>query len=332
VLNCCQVPLPKEKRCTRCLQTFNDAESLNKHISVMHGSPGWHLCHLCADGFSTAKQLEQHVDTKHCGKTQSSHAYVCALCAESAEDGPVSFAIQALLTKHLHNVHSVPRIAAANLARAAGPSVLTTDSEQVQDSPSCSSSSIEPVKRLFVLGETTCYQCSRCDFSAEDRALFVTHATEHSPSVAGAVQCHECAAAFTVAPALYRHLRIIHRIDCDINTYLRENGYATSCCEPESSSADEECTSPVNVSNCSSLASSGGRSSESKANDGQLSKSVKGADDEEDDAPVECTVCYRVFMSKQLLRAHMRVHGMAFIQRTRRKLAVTSPESGASRT
>jgi len=319
--------VPKEKICTRCSRTFDSAESLNHHISVVHGSPGWHLCHLCADGFSTSKQLERHVLIRHSGKTESSHAYVCALCAESSDNSPVSYAVQGLLTKHLQNVHGIPRIAAANMARAAAPPIQSTDlankTEEVQES---SSSETEPVKRLFVSGETTCYQCSRCDFSAEDRALFVTHASEHSPAVAGAVQCKECAASFTVASALYRHLRIIHRMDCNIDTYIRENSCTTSWSTPENSTTNNEWISPAALSSCTSLASSGGCG---KANVRKPATSVKGDDD---DAPAECTVCYRVFMSKQLLRAHMRVHGMAFIQRTRRMLAATSPVSGPSRT
>jgi len=330
------VPVQKETRCSRCSQTFNDAESLNQHVSLVHGSPAWHLCHLCADGFSTSKQLEQHVEIRHCGKTESSHAYVCALCAESQENSPASFPVRGLLTKHLHNMHGVPRIAAANMARSASPSFQVTDStandtEQVQDSPRRSNSETEPFKRLFVSGETTCYQCSRCDFSAEDRALFVTHAPKHSPTVAGAVQCKECAASFTVAPALYRHLRIIHRIHCDIDTYLQENGCVSRCSTPDTLTADDEATSPVEPSSSSSLMSSGRGSSESKGSVRKLATSVRGGNDD-DDAPAECTVCYRVFLSKLLLRAHMRVHGMAFIQRTRRRLAVTSPVSGASRT
>ena len=327
------MPIPKEKMCPRCSQTFSDAESLQQHVSMVHGSPGWHWCQLCADGFSTSTQLQRHVDIRHCGKTESSHAYVCPLCSRSPDNPPVSFTVQSVLTKHLRNMHGIPRIAAANLARAAAPSAQTTDSEKTQDGISCSSCEVEPVKRLFVSGETTCYQCSRCDFSAEDRAQFVAHAAKHSPSLAGAVQCKECAASFTVAATLYRHLRITHQMHCDIDTYLQENGYATACSTPDISTvddltADDERTSPVAPSSCSSLTSSGGYGSELKPVVKKLATPVKGDYDDDDDAPGECTVCYRVFTTKHLLRKHMRVHGMAFIQRTRRRLPVSSPMSG----
>jgi len=321
------VPIPKEKMCTRCSQTFSDVEVLQQHISTVHGSPGWHWCQLCADGFSTSKQLQRHVEIRHCGKIESSHAYVCPLCAKSPDNPPVSFTIQSVLTKHLRNVHGIPRIAAGNMARAAAPSAQTTDSEQMQDSASCSRYEIEPAKRLFVSGETVYYQCSRCDFSAEDRAQFVAHASKHSPPLAGAVQCKECAASFTVAAALYRHLRVTHRMDCDIDAYLQENGFVTSCSTPDTSTTDDEWTSPVAPSSCSSMMSSGGYGSESKPSDRKLVTPVKG-DENDDDAPGECTVCYRVFTTKHLLRKHMRVHGMAFIQRTRRKLPVSSPVAG----
>lgn len=325
--------MPKE-RCTRCYQKFNDADSLKRHIATVHGSPGCHLCHLCADGFSTSMQLERHVEIQHCGKTETSHPYVCALCAESPGKGSVSYTVQGLLTKHLHHAHGVPRIAAANMARAAAPPAPTSDTadntEQVQDSPNCSRSEVEPVKRLFVSGETTPYQCSRCDFSVEDRAQFVTHAAEHSPPVAGAVQCKECAASFTVAVALYRHLRIVHRINCDIDTYLRENEGATRCRTPDSSSTDDAPASPAEPSSSFSKMSRGSRSTESAGSVRKLASSAKGDDD--DDAPAECTVCYRVFLSKHLLRKHMRTHGIAFIQHTRRRLATTSPVAGSSLT
>lgn len=316
--------MPKDKRCTKCSHTFDSAESLNQHISTVHSSPSCHLCHLCADGFSTSTQLQRHVEVQHCGKTESSHPYVCALCAESPENGPVSYTVQGLLTKHLQHAHGVPRTAAANMARAAAPQVPTSDSEnqteQVPDSPSCST---KPIKRLFVSGETAVYQCSRCDFSVEDRVSFVTHAVEHRPTVAGAVQCKECAASFTVTVALHRHLRLIHRIDVDIETYLQENGGAARCPTPDSSFTDDDLGSPAKLSNTSSLTSSGGRSTESAGNGRKILTSTKGDDD--DDAPAECTVCYRVLLSKQLLRAHLRTHGIAFIQHTRRRLAAISP-------
>jgi len=242
-----------------------------------------------------------------------------------------------MLTKHLRNVHGVPRIAAANMARAAAPSTQSgsgNDTDQLQDSPSSSNPKIEPVRRLFVSGQTTSYQCSRCNFAAEDRALFVAHASEHSSTVAGMVQCKECAASFTVAPALYRHLRITHRMNCDIDTYLRENGYATvanHCSTPDLVlTVDDERLSPTtSPANYSPLSPSGGCHSESsKESIGTPQKA-----DDDDNAPGECTVCYRIFTTKQLLRAHMRVHGMVFIQRSRRRLAVnTSPVSSASQT
>jgi len=116
-------------RCTRCSRTFDDTGLLDWHIVTVHGSPGWHLCHLCADGFSTIKQLERHVEIRHCGKMESSKGYVCALCSESPESRSVSYTAQGLLTKHLRNVHGVPHKAAANMARAAAP--INTD--QVQE-------------------------------------------------------------------------------------------------------------------------------------------------------------------------------------------------------
>jgi len=326
------VPVEKEHRCKRCSRTFEDAKSLYQHVSTVHASPGWHMCHLCADGFSTIQQLEHHVETRHCGKAESSNGYICALCAESPESGLVSYVAQGLLTKHLRIMHSVPRKAAANMARAAAPTARSDDTEQVQDSASCSVSEHKPVKRLYVSGETTHYQCSRCNFSAEDRTAFVTHAAEHSPAVAGAVQCKECAASFTVASALYRHLRIVHQIDCDIDTYLRENGGAARCPTPDSSNTDDETeitTMPPKLSSSLVPTSSGGHGTGSAASVGKVAQLVKSAVDNDDDAPAECTVCYRVFFSRQLLRAHMRVHGMVFIQSTRRK---RSSEAGGSPT
>ena len=260
---------------------------------------------------------------------------MCALCAESPKNESVRYAVQGLLTKHLQSAHGVPRKAAANMARAAAPTVQTTESPDkteevaVADNSGCSNSVTEPVRRLFVSGEVARFQCSRCDFSVEDRAEFVVHAGKHGAALVGAVQCMECAGSFTIASALYRHLRIVHRIDCNIDTYLRENGGAPRCTTPDAWTTDDEPASPE-LSSYSLPASSGGHSAKSTASVGEAAAPGKDNAGEDDDAPAECNVCYRVFLSKQSLRAHMRVHGMVFIQRTRRRLPTSPPTAAES--
>jgi len=329
------------KMCTRCSLQFDDATSLSRHMRTVHGSPGWHLCHLCADCFSTGTQLERHVEALHQGKTETSHPYVCQLCAESPpgqQGGAMqSYTVRGMLTKHLQSAHGVPRVAAANMARAVAPTPVPDIANTVQGGA-------EAVRRLFVCGEeSSVYRCSRCDFSTPERAVFMRHAAEqHSPTLASAVQCFECAAAFTVASALQRHLRAIHRIHCDdIQTYLRDNGgpLVSRCPTPESSTTttDDEPLSPQTATE----PSSGGRHSTESASSGGVGRSSQGAstssstvsvcDADEDESPAECTVCYRVFLTRHLLRAHMRTHGIAFIQHTRRRLATsTSPIASSS--
>jgi len=307
-------------------------------VSTAHGSPGWHQCHLCADGFSTGRQLERHVEARHFGKTETSQRYVCRLCAASTTSAAgvttVSYAVQGLLTKHLQNAHGVPRVSAAKMAKAAAPTITTSDCASDADRLDDSSAEVKPVRRLFVCGESSVYQCSRCDFSASERPVFVRHAGEHGRAVAGAVQCYECAASFTVPVALGRHLRVIHRIDSDVDTYLRDSaggGAVSRCATPQSSATDDEPSPTEPSSNETSRLSSAGRSSTDSTTSASTPASLVKPADDDDDAPAECTVCYRVLLTKHLLRAHMRTHGIAFIQHTRRRLsAATSPAARSS--
>jgi Pyruvate/2-oxoacid:ferredoxin oxidoreductase delta subunit len=342
-----------QHECPQCQQQCTTDSALTQHQMMEHKTPTWHMCHLCADGFGNAEQLQQHISERHSGKARK-YIFICELCTASspAPDGstpppPQSFAVQSLLTKHLKKIHRIPRglatsraqamalaAGAASIQRKTEPSVEPI--EQIASSSGRSGDTVSSmaVKRLYVSGEETGYQCARCDFSTVFRPEFVKHINEqHSPKTSSAVQCKECGSCFAVAPALHRHLHIVHHVKCDINTYLRENGgiLASPTSSDDGSTTVSASGSPVlstrvlfSSNSSTSLSSRPDSISQNSQDDKSktISLSVADSDAVEDSGVVhECTVCYRSFGTSHQLRGHMRAHGMAFIQRTKRMLA-----------
>jgi len=289
--------------CSLCERLFPDIAKLDEHKAAEHGVTKYHVCYLCADCFVDADALRQHVSSRHTGKVRV-HAFVCPICAETSDSVPRSFPHQGLLTKHLHTVHRLPREEATSRAR-----LVTFSANDDVIGPSTSNSSTEVVsvaRRLYVKGQTESYLCAQCHFSAEERSAFTAHVVAaHPVDPIDAVQCMECSQCFPVAPALQRHLRLVHRITDKIEEYLTSNGRASAV-------SDNEATSPTCKDTKSSKPQTVCTPTSAPKVKTEPSATCNGS-------PKECTVCYRLFFSVDHLRAHMRVHGMAFIQGTRRK-------------
>lgn len=301
--------------CTLCKRQFLDSVTLEEHKVAEHGVTKYHMCYLCADGFVDADALQQHIASRHTGRARI-HAFVCPICTESSDSVPRSFPHQGLLTKHLHSAHRMSRDEAAVRARAAASQVASGDviSKTTSGAPTDGSPA---VRRLYVKGQTESYYCAQCEFSADDRDSFIAHVkVSHRPEPIDAVQCMECSLCFPVVPALQRHLRLVHRISENIDRYLLKIGrmpafVADADVDLPSHEEDTKLSTPRSATTVAVNASKAHPESSTSANN----------------SPLECTVCYRLFFTVDQLRAHMRVHGMAFIQGTRRKLSSAHTDS-----
>jgi hypothetical protein len=305
------VPQTASHVCMLCKRQFPDTVTLEEHKVAEHGVTKFHMCYLCADGFVDADALQQHIASRHTGRARI-HAFVCPICAESSDAVPRSFPQQGLLTKHLHSAHRMSRDEAAVRARAAASQVATGDvfTKTATNAPTDGS---QAVRRLYVKGQTEFYHCAQCEFSTDDRDAFIAHVkVSHRPEPVDAVQCMECSQCFPVVPALQRHLRLVHRMSENIDRYLLKIGrmpvvVADADVDWPAREEDTKLTTPRSATTSAASASKAQSESSVSANS----------------SPLECTVCYRLFFTVDQLRAHMRVHGMAFIQGTRRKQSST---------
>lgn len=198
-----------------------------------------------------------------------------------------------MLIKHLKQFHKIARknidygrIALSNGKDDDGAGTAD-DAKPLQPSTS--------VRKLRVEGEST-YNCAKCEFSCSERASFLEHIKCHCRE--NSHQCPECGVCFVVLPSLKRHLMIVHRVR-DFDRYFAETGFSLEI--PTSYDVDSDPEDiPVMPNTSVELSSEDLVSSPEK------------------ESSLECTVCYRTFGDECAVRQHMRVHGMAFIQGTRR--------------
>jgi len=218
-----------------------------------------------------------------------------------------------MLAKHLKSIHKIGRnnpefvkkIKELEVAAGIGEASQSNRSLDTMDEFSSSD-----VRRLRVAGDDSMtYTCSQCEFTATDRALFVAHIEEHRESYAH--QCAECGSCFSVLPALRRHLFAVHRVR-DFDKYCSDTGVSLETTDDVTDVVDG-CTLSMEAESDRVVATAV-----------KVSKTVVSP--RVSTSPVaiegrlECTVCYKVFEDELTHRSHMRVHGMAFIQRTRRSI------------
>lgn len=259
-------------------------------LSDVDSSLCWFSCHLCEKTFRNSDDLQQHLKETHSGKSRQ-HAYLCWICREQSE--LKSYPKAGMLIKHLKHFHKIARknIDYARIALSNGKddaAVTADDAKPIQPPMS--------VRKLRVEGEST-YNCARCEFSCSERVSFLDHIKCHCRE--NSHQCPECGVCFVVLPSLKRHLMIVHRVR-DFDRYFAETGFSLDIPTSYDVDSDPE-DAHVVVPNTSI-----------KQSNEELASSP------EKESSLECTVCYRTFGDECAVRQHMRVHGMAFIQGTRR--------------
>lgn len=259
----------------------------------------WFSCHLCEKTFKNTTDLNQHLKDTHTGKSRQ-HAYLCWICREQSE--LKSYPKAGMLVKHLKNFHKIAR---KNIDYARIALFKNKDEESVTSDEAKPAECAESlVRNLRVEGDAT-YNCAKCEFSSTEREAFLEHIDKHR--LGESHQCLECGICFVALPSLKRHLFVVHRVR-DFVRYQSEAGISLELvAEPDS---DPESFMSPNAD---------GRLLGADAESSFLSEEAESTTSpEKESATLECTVCYRSFVDQWTLRQHMRVHGMAFIQGTRR--------------
>ena len=300
--------------CAECNRKFNDNAKLQKHLQDEHGIVRWFPCHLCAKTFSDAVQAELHVKNVHSGKMKQ-HTYVCWLCADQ---GIIkSYTQPGMLTKHFHIIHKMARQLidrARILAMGASNAVSLVKAEAGSEESAVLGQPLSVRNLRTAGGGDVIYCCAGCDFSSEERKTFQVHILKHREDSSFA-QCLECGSCFTSKPTLKRHLIAVHRIR-DLDKYAADSGAKLELIESHlemdlEMEVDVEGKSPqlrAKISSVTNLTPKSKSGDESETASSDQKKKV-----------MECNVCYRKFEGLSALRLHMRIHGMAFIQGTRRK-------------
>ena len=289
-----------EYKCDECGECFSRKEKQEEHTRLEHGI---HPCHLCGLMYESQTSLKKHLLISHEGKKCVYYCWVCKRRRKFFSD--VSNLHKHFTMKHKYRVWD-PAKAVAEL-----PGMATQDSNKppqpvkrrIETSPEIPDT---PVKKLRIMSDKG-FKCAKCSFVSEERKDFQAHIKEHKMD--GSVQCIECGLSFMVIPSLKKHLFMVHKVK-DFDTYLKEHNME-DLQEPEDTDSENE--------------SDKSRSSESLIVDEPIKdEDPEPESDEEEGNPLECKVCYKKFETEHLMKSHMRVHGMAFIKKTRRSLSSTA--------
>lgn len=286
-----------EYKCDECGELFSRREKQEEHTRLEHGI---HPCHLCGLMYESQTSLKKHLLLSHEGKKC---VYYCWVCRRRRK----FFSDVAHLQKHFTMKHK-QKIWDPAKAVPALPGFCTS---QDNKTPEPAKRRLEttperpdtPVKKLRIMSDK-CFKCAKCNFMSEERKAFQDHIKEHKTG--DSVQCTECGLCFMVIPSLRKHLFMVHKVR-DFDTYLKEHNIE-DLKEPQESDSDSETNDIVKK--------------ETMIVDEPESAPDQVEDSgEEEGNPLECKVCYKKFETEHLMKSHMRVHGMAFIKKTRRSLS-----------
>lgn len=292
---------PKEENdihyysCDKCPAQFPRKSRLEVHMNSEHGL---HPCHLCGIMHNSSISLKRHIMIDHEGRRVY---YPCLICRKRKKEK--SFSVKSKLASHLKLKHRVKNPDESKfVAELPGLSGLAEKelTPEEQGRSSSESRSEPPAKKLKTEGESN-YKCAKCLFTSEEKSAFVVHITEHKTP--NTFQCIECGLCFSVLPSLKKHLFMVHKIR-DFETYMKDNQIENPA---ENVHSDDEIE----------------REPE------RVAESETASSEEETRNPLECKVCYKEFDSEKLLKSHMRVHGMAFIKKSRRRSQGLSPNKKA---
>ncbi|XP_050399832.1 zinc finger protein 532 [Patella vulgata] len=288
---------PEKHECLFCHKEFKNKDEKEKHSQSEHSS---FPCHLCGLTYKTQLNLDEHVQATHEG---SKPGFFCLPCKKKGITR--TFVKAGVLEKHLIFKH---RIAKARLKRFIAVGKESSKSDKLKRKTLDELESV-PVKRLRVEGSGV-YTCVKCNFNTEDSSEFSAHIETHKTT--DTTQCPECGLCFSVLPSLKKHLFMVHKIR-NADEYISEKGIE----EPEEMDVDDEEDDllEVTISPRKTPFTDIAPSEPIRKKNGPIGE-------------LECRVCYREFESVNLLKNHMRVHGMAFI-RSRR---LTPSESDGCKT
>ncbi|ESP00650.1 hypothetical protein LOTGIDRAFT_186390 [Lottia gigantea] len=284
-------PPPENSTCEICRLEFDSESKLVEHNKTEHSS---FPCHLCGLTYDSQQKLDRHCQATHVGDKPG---YICYPCKQKGIKRHFNTAV--FLEKHLIFKHRIAKqrvqrfvnIGRENRRKDATKRQLASDTEADAEQETL------PVKRLRKEGSGL-YACVKCSFSTEDSVEFCKHIESHKTVEAN--QCPECGLCFSVLPSLKKHLFMVHKIR-NADEYIKEKGIK----EPEElppDSEDEELD--VAVSPRKNIIKDIVPIETQRAKEGPVGE-------------LECRVCYKEFENLNLLKNHMRVHGMAFIRSRR---------------
>ena len=284
-----------EYKCDDCGQCFSRKEKQEEHTRLEHGI---HPCHLCGLMYESQTSLKKHLLISHEGKKCVYYCWVCKRRRKFFND--VSHLQKHFTMKHKYRVwdpaKAVPALPGMDTQDSKTPQPAKRRLETTPERPDT------PVKKLRIMSDKG-FKCAKCTFMSEERKDFQAHIKEHKTD--DSVQCIECGLCFMVIPSLKKHLFMVHKVK-DFDTYLKEHSIE-DLKEPEETDSENE--------------SNDSKDGEELIVD-ELTKIEDPSEESEEDEgnPLECKVCYKKFETEHLMKSHMRVHGMAFIKKTRRSL------------
>ena len=280
-----------EYKCDECGQLFSRKEKQEEHTRLEHGI---HPCHLCGLMYESQTSLKKHLLISHEGKKCVYYCWVCRRRRKFFSD--VAHLQKHFTMKHKQKVwdpaKALPALPGFGAHENKTSQPLKRRVETTPEKPDT------PVKKLRIEGDKG-FKCAKCDFTSEERNDFQAHIKEHKTD--DSVQCIECGLCFMVFPSLKKHLFMVHKVR-DFDTYLKEHGIE-DLKEPEED--DSESDSQDSIEHVEVV----------------KTEAQSESSDEEMGNPLECKVCYKAFDSEHSMKSHMRVHGMAFIKKTRRSLS-----------
>ena len=231
-------------KCSECNEGFDTEHKLVQHLKAAHDIVRQFPCHLCGFTYTSRHDLKVHVKVIHEGRKED---YVCWLCQEM--NVHKAYTKRMMLEKHITGYHKIPKCA-----------IDYTKMPKVEDSPAQENEegtendnkrqeakrSLEdeianaPVKRLKVSGDS-CFFCSKCAFSTEDKQEFQTHIEGHKAEK-DSLQCPECGMCFVVQPSLKKHLFIVHKIR-NTAQYMTDSGIKAAADKEDFDDTEESCNS-----------------------------------------------------------------------------------------
>lgn len=273
--------------CDKCDAVFTRKSKQEEHIKSEHG---FHPCHLCGVIHESQSSLKKHLMIDHEGKRT---LFFCGICRNRKNDR--AYTNRAKLEKHFRLKHRMKVIDESKIITEL-PGLPETSKEmspiaqkrKLSESPSPDST----MKKLKIEGESV-FKCAKCLFTSDVKSKFREHISEHK--AADSYQCFECGLCFAVLPSLKKHLFMVHKVR-DFDSYMEEN----KIMEP---AALEDMDDGI----------------EREPEPGNQEAMEESSDEEQNGNPLECKVCYKTFDNEKALKGHMRIHGMAFIKKSRRR-------------